>query len=301
MVKKTLTYLMIILMAFICAMNYQLFVFPNSFAPAGLNGICTMIQHLFDFSIGYLNLLINIPLAVAVFFLVSKPQALRSMAYTLAFSVFTLVLEQVDLSSFAYDTANGTSTVLGPVVAGIITGFASGLLFRTGANTGGTEFIASLIHKKNPQVNFFWVIFALNISVAGLSYFVYNFQMEPVLLCIMYSFASSTVRDRMSQNSRSAVRFEIVTDDPQRLSDSIIQNLHHSSTMIPAKGMYSGKPTNVLICVVNKSQVADLLSIVKMHPNSFVIMSHVAQVVGNFKKVDKNGNEQISMLDEIEI
>ena len=301
MVKKTLTYLMIILMAFICAMNYQLFVFPNSFAPAGLNGICTMIQHLFDFSIGYLNLLINIPLAVAVFFLVSKPQALRSMAYTLAFSVFTLILEQVDLSSFAYDTANGTSTVLGPVVAGIITGFASGILFRTGANTGGTEFVASLIHKKNPQVNFFWVIFALNISVAGLSYFVYDFQMEPVLLCIMYSFASSTVRDRMSQNSRSAVRFEIVTDRPQQLSDSIIRNLHHSSTMIPAKGMYSGKPTNVLICVVNKSQVAELLSIVKMHPNSFVIMSHVAQVVGNFKKVDKHGNEQISMLDEIEI
>lgn len=301
MVKKTLTYLMIILMAFICAMNYQLFVFPNSFAPAGLNGICTMIQHLFDFSIGYLNLLINIPLAVAVFFLVSKPQALRSMAYTLAFSVFTLILEQVDLSSFAYDTANGTSTVLGPVVAGIITGFASGLLFRTGANTGGTEFIASLIHKKNPQVNFFWVIFALNISVAGLSYFVYNFQMEPVLLCIMYSFASSTVRDRMSQNSRSAVRFEIVTDQPRELSDAIIFNLQHSSTLIPAKGMFSGKETNVLICVVNKSQVTELLNIIHEFPNSFVVMSQVSRVVGNFKKLDRRGNLQTSMLDEIEI
>lgn len=301
MVKKTLTYLMIILMAFICAMNYQLFVFPNSFAPAGLNGICTMIQHLFDFSIGYLNLLINIPLAMAVFFLVSKPQALRSMAYTLAFSVFTLILERVDLSSFAYDTANGTSTVLGPVVAGIITGFASGLLFRTGANTGGTEFIASLIHKKNPQVNFFWVIFALNISVAGLSYFVYNFQMEPVLLCIMYSFASSTVRDRMSQNSRSAVRFEIVTDQPRELSDAIIFNLQHSSTLIPAKGMFSGKETNVLICVVNKSQVTELLNIIHEFPNSFVVMSQVSRVVGNFKKLDRRGNLQTSMLDEIEI
>ena len=301
MVKKILTYLMIILMAFVCAMNYQLFVFPNSFAPAGLNGICTMIQHLFGVSIGYLNLLINFPLALAVFFLVSKPQALRSMAYTLAFSAFTLILEQVDLSSFAYNTANGSSTVLGPVVAGIITGFASGILFRGGANTGGTEFVASLIHKKNPQVNFFWVIFALNISVAGLSYFVYGFQMEPVLLCILYSFASSSVRDRMSQNSRSAVRFEIVTEDPQRLSDAIIQSLHHSSTMIPAKGMYSGKPTNVLICVVNKSQVAELLAIVKSHPNSFVIMSHVAQVIGNFKRLDSRGNEQTSMIDEIEI
>lgn len=301
MVKKFLTYLMIILMAFLGAMNYQLFVFPNSFAPAGLNGICTMIQHLSGLSIGYLNLLINIPLALAVFIVVSKPQALRSMAYTLAFSAFTLILEQVDLSSFAYDTANGSSTILGPVVAGIITGFASGILFRGGANTGGTEFVASLIHKKNPQVNFFWVIFALNISVAGLSYFVYGFQMEPVLLCIIYSFASSTVRDRMSQNSRSAVRFEIVTEDPHKLSDAIISNLHHSSTMIPAKGMYSGKDTNVLICVVNKSQVAELLSIVKAHPNSFVIMSHVAQVIGNFKKLDSHGKEQTSMIDEIEI
>ena len=300
MVKKILTYLMIILMAFLCAMNYQLFVFPNSFAPAGLNGICTMIQHLFGFSIGYLNLLINVPLAVVVYFAVSKPQALRSMAYTLAFSVFTLILEQVDLSSFAYDTANGTSTVLGPVVAGIITGFASGMLFRAGANTGGTEFVASLIHKKHPQVNFFWVIFALNISVAGLSYFVYDFQMEPVLLCIMYSFASSTVRDRMSQNSRSAVRFEIVTKHPEELSQAIIRNLHHSSTLIPAKGMYKGQPTNVLICVINKTQVAELTAIIRSFPNSFGIMSHVTQVIGNFKRLDSHGKEHAPVLDQIE-
>lgn len=300
MLKKVLTYLMIIFMALLGAVNYQLFVFPNSFAPAGLNGICTMIQHVFGLSIGYMNLLINIPLAVAVFFVVSKPQALRSMAYTLAFSVFTLVLERVDLSAFAYATENGTSTILGPLVAGIITGFASGMMFRTGANTGGTEFIASLIHKKNPQVNFFWVTFALNISVAGISYFVYDFQMEPVLLCILYSFVSSSVRDKMSQNSRSAVRFEIVTDYPEELSRDIIRNLHHSTTVIPAKGMYKGNPTNVLICVINKAQVAELASLVRAYPNSFVIMSHVSQVIGNFKRLDSHGKLQTSVLDEIE-
>lgn len=299
--KKILTYLMIIAMAFVCAVSYQLFVFPNHFAPAGLNGLCTMIQYLFGVSIGYLNLLINIPLALIVFFVVSKPQALRSMTYTLAFSVFTLILEKVDLSAFAYDTVNGSSTVLGPVVAGIITGFVSGMIFRTGANTGGTEFIASLIHKKNPQANFFWVIFALNVSVAAISFFVYDYQMEPVLLCVMYSFLSSAVRDRMSQNSRSAVRFEIVTDQPQKLSDAIIFNLQHSSTLIPAKGMFSGKETNVLICVVNKSQVAELLSIIHEFPNSFVVMSQVSRVVGNFKKLDSRGNEQRPMIDEIEV
>lgn len=301
MTKKILTYLMIAAMALLCAVSYQLFVFPNHFAPAGLNGLCTMIQYMFGVSIGYLNLLINVPLAVIVFFVVSKPQALRSLTFVVAFSVFTLLLEKLDLSAFAYSTDNGTSTILGPVVGGIISGFSTGMIFRAGSNSGGTEFIASLIHKKNPQVNFFWVIFALNASVAVISYFVYDYQMEPVLLCVIYSFLSSAVRDRMSQNSRSAVRFEIVTDNPDALSDAIIFNLQHSTTLIPAKGMYSGKPTNVLICVVNKSQVSELLNIVHDFPNSFVIMSHVTQVVGNFKKVDKHGNEQISMIDEIEI
>lgn len=301
MAKKILTYLMIIGVALLCAVNYQLFVFPNRFAPAGLNGICTIIQHLFGISIGYLSLLINIPLAVAVYFTVSKPQALRSMTYTLAFSVFTLMLERIDLSAIAYATENGTSAILGPLVAGIVMGFGSAMMFRSGAHTGGTEFIASMLHKKNPQINFFWVVFGLNISVAAVSYFVYDFQIEPVLLCILYSFASSSVRDRMSQNSRSAVRFEIVTEHPEELSRAIIQNLHHSSTLIPAKGMYSGKPVNILICVINKSQVAELAAIVRSFPGSFVIMSHVSQVIGNFKRVDSHGKYQRSILDEVEI
>ena len=60
MTKKILTYLMIAAMAFLCAVSYQLFVFPNHFAPAGLNGLCTMIQYVFGVSIGYLNLLIEV-------------------------------------------------------------------------------------------------------------------------------------------------------------------------------------------------------------------------------------------------
>lgn len=301
MAKKILTYLMIAAMALLCALSYQLFVFPNHFAPAGINGLCTMIQYMFGVSIGYLNLLINVPLAIIVFFVVSKPQALRSLTFVVAFSLFTLLLEKIDLSAFAYSTDNGTSTILGPVVGGIISGFSTGMIFRAGSNSGGTEFIASLIHKKNPQANFFWVIFALNVSVAGLSYFVYDYQMEPVLLCVIYSFLSSAVRDRMSQNSRSAVRFEIVTDQPREMSDAIIFNLQHSSTLIPAKGMFSGKETNVLICVVNKSQVTELLNIVHEFPNSFVVMSQVSRVVGNFKKLDSRGNEQRPMIDEIEV
>ena len=73
MAKKAFSYLCIVFLGFVLALNYQLFVFPNNFAPAGLNGIFTMLQYLFDFKLSNANILINIPVAIVVFFAVSKP------------------------------------------------------------------------------------------------------------------------------------------------------------------------------------------------------------------------------------
>lgn len=293
--KKVLTYMMIVVVAFIGALNYQLFIFPNSFAPSGINGICTMIQHVFGISVGYLSLLINIPLAIAVYFLVSKPLAVRSALYVVVFSVALVILDHVDLSRFAYTTAS--STILGPLVSGIITGTIYALLARGGAYTGGMDFVASLIHRKNPEKNLFFVIFALNCCVAIISYFVYGFQMEPVILCILHSFASSTISDKTGKSIRSAVRFEIVTDHPEEISEAIIHQLHHSATLLPGKGIYKGKETSVLVCVVNKTQASQLSAIVRSYPDTFTIMSQVNEVVGNFKRLDKHGKVEKQLLD----
>ena len=67
MVKKIVSYLMVIGIALMMALNYQLFVFPNSFAPAGLNGIFTMIQHVLGFKLSYTSIILNVPLAIIVF------------------------------------------------------------------------------------------------------------------------------------------------------------------------------------------------------------------------------------------
>ena len=105
--KKAWTYLVIALLALGASLNYELFVFPNQFAPAGLNGICTMIQHISGISVGYLSLLINVPLAIWCYIEVSKPIATRSMVYVITFSVGLLILDHVDLSAFHYATENG--------------------------------------------------------------------------------------------------------------------------------------------------------------------------------------------------
>lgn len=295
--RKFLTYAVIMATAVICALNYELFIFPNQFAPAGLNGICTMIQYLSGINIGYLNMILNVPLAIAVYVLVSKPLAVRSMVYVTTFSVAAVLLDYVDLSSFVYHTENGTSAILGPLVAGIIFGGCYALLLQASAYSGGTDFIAALIHRLKPEKSLFFLIFATNAVVAICSFFVYDYKIEPVILCILYSFTSSTVSEKLTKNGRSAVRFEIITEYPREISDAIILQLHHSVTLIPGRGMYLNKEVDMLFCVVNNSQVAKLTAICRSYPNTFAIIDPVSEVIGNFKKINPSGKQEKQLLD----
>ena len=295
--RKVFTYIVILLLAFGNAMSYHIFVFPNRFAPSGLNGLCTIVQELFGLNVGYLSLIINIPLALMVYRLVNRKLAFRSMVYVVTFSAMLVVLERIDLSSFAYSTDNGTSTILGPLVAGIISGSVYGFLVKCSSYTGGMDYVASLVRIKRPDLNFFYVTFLINVAVAWISYFVYDYQIEPVILCILYSYMSSTVSDGMLKSGRRAIRFEIITDNPDELSRDIIERLHHSCTLIPAKGMYSGEEKNLLICVINKSQIATLSKLICKYPGSFAVMSSVSEVMGNFKKLNPEGKENKDFLD----
>ena len=295
--KKVLTYGVIMAIAVVCALNYKIFIIPNKFAPSGLNGICTMIQYITGINIGYLSLLINVPLAIWVYLFVSKPLAVRSMMYVVTFSTVSVLLDYVDMSRFVYYTETGTSAILGPLVAGIIFGSCYSWLLRASAYSGGTDFVAAIVHKYHPEKSIFSLIFAINVLVAISSYFVYDFQIEPVILCIIYSFSSSTVSEKLTKNGRSAVRFEIITDYPEEISQEIIHKLHHSATLVPGRGMYRNKEVSMLFVVVNNSQVAKLAAICREYPNTFAIIDPVSEVMGNFKKIDTKGKEEKTLLD----
>ena len=295
--KKAWTYLVIAMVALVASVNYELFVFPNQFAPSGVNGICTMIQYVTGVSVGYLSLLINVPLATWCYIEVSKPIALRSMVYVITFSLGLLLLDHVDLSPFAYATENGTSKILGPLVAGVIQGYVYSILVKASAYTGGTDFVSAIIHKRSPEKSVFVISFTLNAAVAVASYFVYGYQIEPVILCILYSFMATNVGERLMKSGRSAIAFEIITDYPDEISQDIIRDIHHTTTRIPGKGMYSGRETSVLLCVVNKTQIAAVNSIIRRYPNTFAIVNPVSEILGNFRKLNSTGKEVAEVLD----
>ena len=295
--RKVLTYFVIAAVAFLSAVNYEIFIFPNEFAPSGINGICTMIQYVTGISVGYLSLLINIPLALWCYFEVSKPVALRSMVYVGVFSLALVILDKVDLSAFAYATENGTSKILGPLVGGIIQGFVFSILAKSSAYSGGTDFVSAIVHKRNPMRSVYGISFIMNTCIAICSYFVYDYKMEPVILCIIYGYLSSSVVDRLMKSGREAICFEIITEHPQEISDEIIQKTHHTTTLIPAKGMYSGKEKSMLICVVNKTQAAAVARICRKYPYTFAVMDPVGEVMGNFKDLKMDGSKVVHVLD----
>ena len=226
MLRYAKSYALIIVFALLAAVNYEIFILNNAFAPAGINGIATMIQYKLGISVGYLNLLFNIPLCVVAMFFVNKEFIAKSLTYTLAFSGFLLLFKNgiVDLSRFVYVTENGTSTILAPIAAGVLNGLMFTAVVKTGGSMGGMDIVAACIRKVKPHLNMNTIIFTLNTCVALVSYFVYDFNVEPVILCIMYCFASSQMSEKLMQGVKRAVKFEIVSNHYEEISKEIIED-----------------------------------------------------------------------------
>ncbi|MBR7078177.1 MAG: YitT family protein [Clostridia bacterium] len=284
--SKFVTYLLIVVTAALTAVNYEIFIFKNAFAPAGLNGIATMMQQIFHFSMGYVSLILNIPLCIAVFALGYRELGVRSFVYTAVFSACLLVfnLGIIDISPYAYHTENGTSTILAPVAAGVLNGLIYGIVFRRNGTTGGTDLIAAIVRHYVPTVNLVWMIFGLNSAVAAISFFVYDYKFEPVIMCILYSFITSKISDLILKGFKTQMKFEIITENAEEISRDIIKELHHTTTLLHGKGMFTHNDKDMLICVVQRHQVVQLRKIILRYPGSFAYMETVNEVYGNFNE-----------------
>lgn len=279
------SHLTVIALALLMALNYECFVFPNAFAPAGINGLATMVQYLFHISIGSFSLIINIPLILLAWRKLNPDFARKTLLFVTVFSCATLIMSRMDLEFLTYHTANGTSSILGPVSAGVVSGFVYGLVLRNNASTGGTDIVAAWVRRKRPEASLVWLIFGLNASVAVLSFFVYGCQFEPVILCLIYCYLSSRISDAILKGGKTAVKVEVVTRHADALSTRLIQELHHGVTVLPAQGMYSDTPRELLICVVNRHQVVRFQEVLQEFPDTFAYLSTVSETLGNFKKI----------------
>lgn len=295
--KHSMEYFSIVILAIIFALTYELFIVKNRFAPSGVSGIATMVEYKFNFSIGYLSLIINIPLCIWSFFSTDKRFAVKSLVFSVVYSVSYLLMQQFDLSRFQYDayrfSSDGTDTIFPCLIAGIISGFVYGISFRIDSSTGGIDIIAKYVSKKKQNLNFFWIVFAFNAAVAVISFFVYaddingviEYNYKPVCLCMLYSFVMSFVGDRILKGGRRAYEFFIITNHADKLEKEIIEKLGHSATRLSSSGIYTHKENEVLVCVVNKHQIVEFKNILKKYDGTFAFVETVDETIGYFRKI----------------
>lgn len=286
-IKLVSSYIVIILAATLCAANYYVFVLPNAFAPAGINGIATMVQYLSGISISYMSLLINIPLAIGGFFLIGRELTDKTTLYVLVFSGVLLLFQNkiIDIERFIYHTQDGKSTILAPIAAGAVNGLNYGITVRNGGTTGGTDFIAAYVHKRHPEIAFTRVLLVFNAMVALSSYFVYGYNFEPVILSILYTYLTTHISGGIIRGGEAAVKIELITQTPDALKQELITRLRHSVTIIHAIGGYSGTEKTMMICVVNPHQIKEFMEIISKYPGTFACVSDVTRTIGNFKHI----------------
>ena len=281
-------YIVFVIAAVLFALSYYIFVYPNDFAPAGLPGIATMIQYVFGINTGYFMLLINIPLTILVYRLIDKQFAIKSLVFNVVFSAALVALEWLEpiLGLQALEYRTESSTILDPVAGGVLGGFGYGIVMRRNGSTGGTDFVAALIQYKKPELNMLWILFGINAFVACVSFFVYGCKLEPVILCIIYCFLLSQVSDMMLKGFKEAVKFEIITDNPDELSHALMTELRHGVTEIPAYGSFTHNEKTLLICVVGKRQIVQFQKLLERFPGTFAYMTSVKETMGYFRRDD---------------
>ena len=287
--KEVFSYISIVVVALILALNYHIFIVQNGFAPAGLNGIATMIQYKTGFSISYMSLLINIPLSIFAFFLVKRGFAVKTLVFSLVYSFAYLYLQKAGFEAIQYN-AGGHDTIYPVILSGAISGVVYGICFKNDASTGGTDVVSRYINKVRPDTNFFIVTFILNAIVAVMSLFVYSessLDYKPVALCIVYCFISTFVGNYILQGTKTAYKFTIITTHADEICRDISSILRHSATKVSAIGTYTNTDKSMLICVINKHQLNDFEKIISKYEGTFSFCESVNQTFGNFKRIKR--------------
>ena len=101
------------------------------------------------------------------------------------------------------------------------------------------------------------------------------------LYSIVAVFVTSRVMDRILEGLKFAKLLYIISEIPEVIASSVMEELGRGVTALDGKGMYSGNGKIVLMCAVSRKETVSILRLVKnLDPAAFVIVSDVREVRG---------------------
>jgi uncharacterized membrane-anchored protein YitT (DUF2179 family) len=248
------------------AMSIILFLEPANLAPGGVIGMAIIIREFITLPTGLLLLLLSVPITVVGYFMLDRWHLVISSALSMV--LLTALIEA--LRPMLPAAGVSTDDMLNAIFAGLVNGFAIGLIFRTGANPGGTTILTRILQR--------W--FGLPMSTAVLYIDGVVIVAAGVVLgweAALYAFITLLVTGALADyalEGPSVIRTAmVITQHGDELATAINQVLHVGVTEWEARGHYTGEVRAVLFVTVGRAQVDVLRRLVfEMDPAAYVVI-----------------------------
>ena len=266
---------------------YFFFQNSNGFAPGGVGGLATITYHLSGYTLDWSLLMVafNLPIFVLVSALINKKLGFFLSIYLLTQSFLPKLYTLIGFKPYSLATCGEDFNVIFACIAtGVISGFGFSLMLRHFGASGGTYGISALIRRAKPDLNIAYVSFIMDASVVFIAFFVYGMKVTPVMCTLLNLFIANVVVDKGLGGIKDGYKFEIITNDPEKLADELMTSLKHGVTSVKVQGMYTDSEKYMLVCIINKRQIGEMMKIIKKHPDTFASFEKVNEVFGNFKR-----------------
>lgn len=254
------------------------FLIPNNFIDGGVTGISLIIFSLFDYPIGLLLVVFNIP------FLLLGLKKLNLKLILKSIGAITLLAVSVHFIDFPTVTED---KLLIATFGGLFLGSGIGLAIRGGAVLDGTEILAIVLTK---VINLSIGDFILLFNIIIFSFAAYFMSIEIALYAILTYIAASKTVDFIIDGIEEYTEITIISDLNEEIRQRITEDLGKGVTIFKGKGGYSMnkeelKDRDILYTVLTRLEISNILEIINaIDTKAFVIMNSVKDIKGGIIK-----------------
>ncbi len=279
-----LDYGLIFLGGIVQAIGLRLFLVPAQLASGGVTGIAQLINNYTRWPIGMMVLIGNVPLFVLGWrFLGGRRFALRTAVAVFVYSVVTDLIPRLNLLP-----ANGITDdiFLNSLYGAVISGVGYGLVYRAAATSGGSDILARILnhYRSIPMTQSYLLVDSAVILAAG-----FVFGWKQALYAIITLYVSGIVSETVLEGPGTVRTAMIVTDQARLISDRVLEQMERGVTILHGTGGYTGNDRPVVYCVITRSEVAQLKTIVhEVDPQAFIVIGQAHEALGEgFKPLQR--------------
>ena len=278
-------YFLLTIGSIILAINFDIFLAPFNIAPGGISGAAIIIKEFTGWLPGITMLVLTLPMLVLGFYYLGRFRFLIRAAYvTLVYSL------GVDLLATFLPPGVTDDRLLNALYGGVVGGIGIGFIYRGGTSPAGTSVISRVLNLKTgiPNSQVYMMIDGGIILIAGLV-----FGWEAALYAFVTLFMWGLVADYVLEGPSVVRTAFIVTDEPEKVSQALLNRMGVGVTAWAGKGMFSKREHTTLFCALNRPDVKILTAIVnEVDPRSFVVVMQGHQARGGRLRQTLQSNGQ---------